>query len=117
MQEGSETADHAEVRQDLDRYAQLIMRSGKAWVDFWAVSGAFMVGGVCVFLFSGETWAIACGIFVFAGLFMRTARIIGRLDGELLFLHRKWIRRGWFFTSDGHSAEALPHNPPSFSDR
>lgn len=99
----------AEMKEDLERYFRLIIASRAAWFNFWLLGVMTMVGGIAVWAFSGETWGVGvCGV-MFLILFARTARVIGRFDGELAFLHRKWIRRGRFFITDGDSAAVLPH--------
>ena len=105
----AEEAEDAEVKEDLERYFRLIVATEQTWWDFWLIGGMCIAGGVGVFAFSGETWALAASIVLFAAVFLRTARIINRLDGELSYLHRKWVRRGRFFITDGRTAEALPH--------
>ncbi len=111
MPEATDTANPIEIEMqtDLERYARLLMASRETWLDFWLLGTLSLIGGAGVFVFSGETWGVLLGSFVFLLLLFRTSRIIGRFDGELSFLHRKWIRRGLFFITDGRSVQALPH--------
>ena len=105
----SSEVEEAEMEADLERYFRLIIASRSAWWDFWLLGVLTIFGGLGVFFFSGETWAPLVATFTFVLLLIRTSRMIGRFDGELSYLHRKWIRRGHFFITDGKSAEALPH--------